>query len=98
MNKEIIKRGYEYVLEKEQDSKYKVGDICTYSYDNDNKSLSIVKIVRILNDSRGIAEVQFLDVIIDDSGNDYFTYLLQTGKTMKVSFKYLKLLRKTVRK
>ncbi|MDQ9757965.1 hypothetical protein RFZ45_03270, partial [Acinetobacter baumannii] len=36
--------------------------------DNDNKSLSIVKIVRILNDSRGIAEVQFLDVIIDDSG------------------------------
>lgn len=86
MNKEIIK--------KEQDSKYKVGDICTYSYDNDNKSLSIVKIVRILNDSRGIAEVQFLDVIIDDSGNNYFTYLLQTRKTMNVSLKYLKIIKK----
>ncbi len=85
MNKEIIK--------KEQDSKYKVGDICTYSYDNDNKSLSIVKIVRILDDSRG-AEVQFLDVVVDDSGNDYFTYLLQTGKTMNVSFKYLKTIKK----
>lgn len=86
MNKEIIK--------KEQDSKYKVGDICTYSYDNDNKSLSIVKIVRILNDSRGVAEVQFLDVIIDDSGNNYFTYLLQTRKTMNVSLKYLKIIKK----
>lgn len=34
--------------------------------------------------------MKFLDVVVDDSGNGYFTYLLKTKKTMNASLKYLK--------
>lgn len=68
---------------------YNIGDICIYSFGDINKSLAIVQIVRILDDKRGIAEVKFLKVIVDDTGNDYFEYLLLSGKTMNVSLQYL---------
>ena len=69
---------------------HRIGDICIYGFHNKNKSCSIVEIVKILNGERGIAEIKFHNVFVDDSGNGYFTYLLKTGGTMNASFKYLK--------
>ena len=71
--------------------KHKVGDICIYSFnDKRNKSFSIVEIVRILDDERGVAQIKFHNVFADDSGNGYFQFLLRTGGTMNASLKYLK--------
>jgi len=67
----------------------KVGDVCRYFFGDENKSDATVEIVRILDDPRGAAEVKFLAVRVDDSGNGYFSYLLKTGNTMNVSIKYL---------
>lgn len=67
----------------------KPGDICEYSFGEENKSRAIVEIVRVLNDTIGIAEVKFLEVLVDDTGNGLFEYLRRTGKTMNASFKYL---------
>lgn len=67
----------------------KVGDICFYSFGGENKSLAIVQIVRLLNDTRGVAEIKILKVIVDDTGNGFFDYLCETGKTMNASLKYL---------
>jgi hypothetical protein len=69
---------------------YQAGDICTYSFGNKNRSVAIVEIVRLLGDPRGAAEVRFLDVIIDDTGNGFFLYLLKSGNTMNVSLQFLK--------
>lgn len=69
---------------------YQAGDICTYSFGNKNRSVAIVKIVRLLDDPRGAAEVRFLDVIIDDTGNAFFLYLLKSGNTMNASLQFLK--------
>lgn len=69
---------------------HNVGDFCIYSFGNENKSLAIVEIVKILNDERGVAEVKFHKVIVDDTGNDFFAYLHKTGQTMNASFCYLK--------
>lgn len=69
---------------------HKVGDICIYGFHHRNKSCSIVEIVKILSDERGVAEIKFHNVFVDDSGNGYFNYLLKTGGTMNASFKYLK--------
>ena len=49
-----------------------------------------MEIIRILDDPRGVAEVKFLAVRVDDSGNGYFSYLFKTGGTMNVSLKYLR--------
>lgn len=67
-----------------------IGDFCIYSFDNENKSLAIVEIVKILNDERGVAEVKFHKVIVDDTGNGFFTFLNKTGQTMNASLCYLK--------
>ncbi len=64
-----------------------IRDICTYSFDGENKSLSIVEVVDILSDED--VKVKFHQVIVDDSGNGYFTYLCSTGKLINVSKKYL---------
>lgn len=64
-----------------------VGDVCAYSYDNENKSLCIVKIKA--QASENVFVVEFLQVIVDDTGNDFFTYLKDKSKTMNVSRKYL---------
>lgn len=69
---------------------YRVGDVCIYSFGDKNKSCSVVQIVKILEDERGIAEVKFLNIVNDDSGNGLFNFLLKSGKTMNASFKYLK--------
>lgn len=68
---------------------YKPGDVCVYEYDGENESLSVVEIVKILNDERGVAEIKFIAVIKDDTGNGFFKYLLETGGTMNASMKYL---------
>lgn len=68
----------------------KQGDVCIYSFGSKNKSIAIVEIVRVLDDVRGVAEIKFLDVIIDDTGNGMFKYLHRTGKTMNASLKYLR--------
>ena len=69
---------------------FNVGDFCLYGFADGNKSLAIVEIVKILEDERGIAEVGFLKVIRDNTGNGYFNYLFNKGKTMDASFCYLK--------
>jgi hypothetical protein len=69
---------------------YKPGDVCLYIFDNGNNSSAIVEIVRVLNDDRGVAEIKFLKVFVDDTGNGFFDYLLRTNQTMNASFKYLK--------
>lgn len=69
---------------------YSVGDFCIYGFADENKSLAIVEIVKILDDTRGVAEIKFHKVVFDDTGNGLFEYLLRSGKTMNGSFKYLK--------
>ena len=69
---------------------FNVGDFCLYGFTDGNKSLAIVEIVKILDDERGIAEVGFLKVIRDNTGNGYFNYLFNKGGTMNASFRYLK--------
>ena len=48
---------------------HKAGDVCVYEYDGINESLSVVEIVKIFPDERGVAEIRFLAVIKDDTGN-----------------------------
>ena len=69
---------------------YHIGDVCIYGFGRENKSRAIVEIVRILNDERGVAEVKFLKVFVDDTGNGLFNYFLKSGNTMNASFQCLK--------
>ena len=71
-------------------SGYQPGDVCIYSFHDGNKSAAVVEIVKILNDEKGVAEVKFLKVFVDDTGNGFFNYLLKSGGTMNASFQYLK--------
>ena len=71
-------------------SGYHEGDICIYGFGHENKSRAIVEIVKILSDERGVAEVKFHKVVVDDTGNGFFNYLLKSGMTMNASFQYLK--------
>lgn len=68
---------------------HKPGDVCIYSFGEKNNSRSVVQIVKIKDDPRGVAEVKFLKVLVDDSGNGYFNFLCRTGNTMNASLKYL---------
>lgn len=67
---------------------HNVGDVCIYGFAKENKSLAIVEIVNLLSDT--VAAIKFLKVIVDDTGNGLFDYLLKSGKTMNASLKYLK--------
>lgn len=69
---------------------YSAGDVCFYGFHPENKSLALAEIVRVLDDARGVAEVKFLKVFVDDTGNGMFDYLLKSGNTMNASFKYLR--------
>ena len=69
---------------------YHAGDICTYPHGAGNRSFAVVEPVRILNDPSGAAEIRFLEVLVDDTGNGTFTYLHKTGKTMNASLRYMK--------
>lgn len=71
----------------------KAGDICEYSFGEENASRTIVQIVRILESPRGnapgsIAEIRVLEVKNDAGGNGLFHYLKRTGDTMNASIKY----------
>lgn len=71
----------------------KAGDICGYSFGEENASRTIVQIVRILESPRGhdpgsIAEIRVLEVKNDAGGNGLFHYLKRTGDTMNASIKY----------
>ena len=70
----------------------RVGDVCEYPVKENaaNKSKATVQIVRILPSNPEVAEIKFLDVEVDDTGNGFFNYLLKTGKTMNASLKYMK--------
>lgn len=59
------------VLEPSNPQELRIGDICSYSFGEKNRSYSIVEIVRILDSPYEVAEVKFLDVVVDDSGNGY---------------------------
>ena len=70
------------------------GLICIYSFklDSENKSRCKVRIKHLWeneSDCRVYAEIEILEVYVDDSGNDFFKYLKKTGKTMNASLKYL---------
>lgn len=69
---------------------FNVGDFCLYGFTDGNNSLAIVEIVKVLDNTRGIAELKFHKVIKDNTGNGYFHYLLKSGHTMNGSFGYLK--------
>lgn len=70
--------------------KFYSGALCFYCFfDSENKSKALVEIVRVLDDPRGVAEVKFRRVFVDDTGNGFFDYLYRTGGMMKVSLKYL---------
>lgn len=78
------------ISEQPNMQEFHIGDICSYSFGEKNRSRAIVEIVRLLDDPWKGAEVKFLSVTVDDTGNGYFTYLWKTKKTMNASFKYLK--------
>ena len=67
----------------------KPGDVCVYSFGDENSSVAVVEVVKVLDDPRGIAEIKFRKVIKDDTGNGLFAYLQKSGGTMNASFKYL---------
>ncbi len=65
-----------------------IGDVCTYSYFEKNRSISIVEVVKELSEETVV--IKFHQVIFDNSGNDFFIYLCNTGQTMNASKKYLR--------
>lgn len=67
----------------------KTGDICEYSFGEENASRNIVQIVRVLENG-SVAEIRVLEVKNDDSGNGWFHFLQRTGNTMNASIKYLR--------
>ncbi len=71
------------------ENRFKPGDSCSYSFGCKNSSAAVVKVVRVLDNPRGLAEIRILNVISDDTANKYFTYLHKTGKTMSANFQYL---------
>ena len=77
--------------EKKETAKngFNVGDICVYGSENQgNGSVNIVGITELRDDV--ISKIKVLKVITDNSGNNYFKYLLETGKEMYASNKYLR--------
>lgn len=65
-----------------------IGDVCIYSYFEENRSISIVEVVKELSEETVV--IKFHQVIFDNSGNDLFFYLCKTGRTMNASKKYLR--------
>lgn len=72
------------VLELNND--YQVGDVCIYGGGN-SQSYALVQLEKVFEE---FAVMKFIIVFNDNTGNNYFTYLLTNGKTMNGSFKYLK--------
>lgn len=72
------------VLELNND--YQVGDICIYGGGN-SQSYALVQLEKVFEE---FAVMKFFVVFNDNTGNNYFKYLLETGKTMNGSYKYLR--------
>lgn len=75
--------------EEDKEPALQPGDVCLYSFGDQNASEVIVEIVRLLSTSEA-AEIRVLKVIEDYSGNGYFHYLQRSGETMNASLQYLK--------
>jgi hypothetical protein len=69
------------------DNELKKGDVCIYHYAKGNGSLNLVKITEIYTKDR--CKIKCLQVLIDNSGNGWFDYLLRTGNEMIASNEYL---------
>lgn len=80
----IVGVPYANVLELNDD--YRVGDICIYGGGN-SQSYALVQLEKVFEE---FAVMKFIIVFNDNTGNNYFTYLLTNGKTMNGSYKYLK--------
>lgn len=80
----IVGVPYANVLELNDD--YRVGDICIYGGGN-SQSYALVQLEKVFEE---FAVMKFIVVFNDNTGNNYFTYLLTNGKTMNGSYKYLK--------
>lgn len=80
----IVGVPYANVLELNDD--YQVGDICIYGGGN-SQSYALVQLEKVFEE---FAVMKFIVVFNDNTGNNYFTYLLTNGKTMNGSYKYLK--------
>lgn len=72
------------VLELNND--YQVGDICIYGGGN-SQSYALIQIEKIFEE---YVVMKFIKVFNDNTGNNYFNYLLANGKTMNGSYKYLR--------
>lgn len=74
---------------------YKIGDICFYSFDNENKSRAIIEIVDVVNEC-GVAKIKFHKVFVDDTEKGFFDYLFdyfcRTKETTLASLKHLKII------
>lgn len=85
--------------ESNSSASFEAGDFCLYAFGKKNKSRAVVEVVKVLDNPRGVAQVKFHRVLVDDTGNGLFNYLCRTGDTMNASFEYLKKLsRKQVKK
>lgn len=69
------------------DNEIKKGDICIYHKADGNGSLNLVEVTRDCNDVT--CRIKLLQTIIDNSGNNFFDYLLESGNEMTASKKYL---------
>lgn len=70
------------------DNEIKKGDICIYhKADGGNGSLNLVEVTRDCNDTT--CRIKVLQTIIDNSGNNFFDYLLRSGNEMTASKEYL---------
>lgn len=68
-------------------NEFKKGDICVYHYADGNGSVSIVKVIDIVDSDK--SKIQCIQVISDKSGNGWFEYMLGSDATMTASNKYL---------
>ena len=67
--------------------KFEVGDKAFYGSPK-TKTLAVIEIVEVKDTET--ATIKFLNVIEDETGNNYFKYLLKTNGTMVASFKYMR--------
>ena len=51
--------------------------------------LACVALVEVVKQFEDVCECKFLEVLSDNSGNGYFRYLQQSGKTNNCSLEYL---------
>ena len=68
-------------------SNFEKGDICIYHYADGNGSLNLVEVTG--DYANNISKIKCIQVLIDNSGNGWFDYLLRTGNEMIASNEYL---------